>query len=125
MIISIRLLIIITAIVLLVLDFLFYATKRLGETYGMLWLFISIFMLLGGILKKDWSAFDHVDSKLLIPLLLIMGFLVIIMFIVTVSLSVLTRQNHELAIHVSLLNQENEILLKSLSDKELTHEEPK
>ena len=118
MIISFRALLIISGFILLVLDFLMYSAKKMGESYGMLWIVVSVALILTGYIKKDWSAFTYIDSKLLIPLLTIIAILVLLMFLVTSSISVLTRQNQELAMQVSLLNQENETLVKRIIGKE-------
>lgn len=118
MIISFRALLIISGFILLVLDFLMYSAKKMGESYGMLWIVVSVALILTGHIKKDWSAFTYIDSKLLIPLLTIIAILVLLMFLVTSSISVLTRQNQELAMQVSLLNQENETLVKRIIGEE-------
>ncbi len=109
-----RLILIVVGIVIIVVDFIMYAIKKMGESYGLLWMFIGAFTLVVGIIKRDWSAFSIIDNKLLIPAIIIILIILLLLFLMSSTISVLTRQNQELAMHVSLLNQENEVLIKKL-----------
>ena len=50
--------------------------------------------------------------------MIVVAIIMILMFLVTSTISVLTRQNQELAMQVSLLNQENETLVKRVVGEE-------
>ena len=113
-----RLILITLGIAIIVVDFIAYSVKKMGESYGLLWMFLGAFTLVVGIIKKDWSAFSAIDNKLMIPAMIIIIIVLLLIFRMSSTLSVLIRQNQELAIHVSLLNQENELLVKKLIGEE-------
>ncbi|MEE0523826.1 MAG: hypothetical protein UC384_08475, partial [Lachnospira sp.] len=62
---------------------------------------------------SGWSKRFN-DVIYIAPFVIIIVF-VCIMFYITKEISVLRRKNQELAMHVSLLNQENERILKELT----------
>jgi hypothetical protein len=113
-----RLILITLGIAIIVVDFIAYSVKKMGESYGLLWMFLGAFTLVVGIIKKDWSAFSAIDNKLMIPAMIIIFIALLLIFRMSSTLSVLIRQNQELAMHVSLLNQENELLVKKLIGEE-------
>ena len=113
-----RLILITLGIAIIVVDFIAYSVKKMGESYGLLWMFLGAFTLVVGIIKKDWSAFSAIDNKLMIPAMIIIITALLLIFRMSSTLSVLIRQNQELAMHVSLLNQENELLVKKLIGEE-------
>lgn len=86
------------------------------------WSAFAVVLILLGIVPglSDWSKvvpIEAVPAFVLINLAVIFSF-----FYLSCAISQLLRKNQELAMHVSLINQENEIILQklkeSLSDKE-------
>ena len=72
---------------------------------------------------SDWSKVvpqEAIPAFLLISLAVIFSF-----FYLSCAVSQLLRKNQELAMHVSLLNQENEIILQKLKDRLTDEEEEK
>ena len=105
------------------------AKRQMTESFCIFWGMVSALLIVGGIVLRpvEWSKYISWSGLVIICLgglgLLVSG------FYFSVWISKLMRQTTELAIQVSLLNQENEILLKQLAKQEAainygeTHEE--
>lgn len=110
-------------IVFLVLSFRAYARQNLTDSMGLGWGIFSILLVIGGsiIRKTDFSGAVSLRLCMLVTLLFL--FLIGILFGISVSVSRLRMKNQELAMQVSLLNQENERILHKL--KKITGESTK
>lgn len=97
------------SILLLVIDFLAYAKKKLTEGFGLIWALLAILLMVAGILLLA------AERVILVVLTLLMVILMLFLFGVSRAVSVLTMKNQELAMQVSLLNQENESILQDLA----------
>lgn len=101
--------------------FLAYARHRLTESFGMVWGLIAVCLLAVGIvlLVSRQGVTAACVIAVLLFVLLVMG-----LFGLSQVVSVLLMKNQELAMQVSLLNQENESILQELAaEKEKsTHE---
>ena len=104
--------IIILGVFLLSVTFSNYVRGKLREKATFLWGILAIAMILSGAVPvlSGWSKRFN-DVIYIAPFVIIIVF-VCIMFYITKEISVLRRKNQELAMHVSLLNQENERILK-------------
>ena len=100
-----------TGIVFLLWDFYSYAKQKLNESMGMIWGFVSIALIITGAVR---ALSGEVSEWLLICLFIICLLLLFLLFKVTKAVSVLTMKNQELAMQVSLVNQENEKILHQL-----------
>ena len=94
------------------------ARKKLTETISMLWGFISIVLIVAGLvlLPFDWTP--HITPGALIIVALAFTVLVQGTFYLSCLLSYTMRKTQELAIQISLLNQEHikvDYYLSSLS----------
>lgn len=98
----------------LILNFVTYVRKNLTEKFTWLWTLFALVMILSGVVPGlyDWSSTLDKSGFIAVG---IMAFLVILfLFIITKEIAELKRRNKELAMHVSLLNQENERILARL-----------
>ena len=107
----VKIALIVTGILFLVLDFLAYAKQRLTENIGLGWgLFSTLLIITGAVLNPD-----KMDGDVIYLLIFLLGlFLLFVIFAICKSVSVLIMKNRELAMQVSLLNQENERILHEL-----------
>lgn len=107
----VKIALIVTGILFLVMDFLAYARQKLTENIGLGWgLFSLLLMLAGAVLNPDKARGDVVYL-----LIFILGlFLLFVIFGICRAVSVLIMKNRELAMQVSLLNQENERILQEI-----------
>ncbi len=112
-----------TGILLLVLNFTFYVKKRIYEDLALVWVVASILEIVVGLLPFWDVKIGEVGIKIFIPLTAALSVSAIILFVVSASMSVLNKKNQELAMQVSLLNQENEMILKRVKKLEDCDEE--
>ena len=108
---------VIEGIVLLLVDFVSFVYQKITVGIELCWsAFALVLILLGAVPGlSGWSKvipIEAVPAFLLISVVVIFSF-----FYLSCAVSQLLRKNQELAMHVSLLNQENEIILQKLSDR--------
>jgi heme A synthase len=89
-----------------VFDFIAYSRQRLIEKYAFLWALAGAVLILTGVVPvlAGWK----IVAGLLLLILLLM------LYTMSRSISELTRKNQELAMQVSLLNNENEQMLAAV-----------
>lgn len=100
--------------VLMVLDFLAYAKKKLTDGFGLIWLLLAVLLAGAGI------ASLVAKQAVFMVLLVLMVVLILFLFGLSQVVSVLVMKNRELAMQVSLLNQENEGILQELEQMKET-----
>lgn len=101
---------------LLLLSFLSLVKKKMTEGFSLGWAVGSVLMIIIGIVPclSDWTM--KLSTTHIIALLLFSAFVVGFIFRMSKSISQLTMKNQELAMQVSLLNQENERILFELEE---------
>ena len=112
-------------IVLLIVDFVSFVYQKITVGIELCWSAFAVVLILLGVVPglSDWSKVvprEAIPAFLLISLAVIFSF-----FYLSCAVSQLLRKNQELAMHVSLLNQENEIILQKLKDMLTDEEEEK
>ena len=106
-----RILLTLTGILFLVLDFRAYVRQKLTDTMGILWAFVSIVLIITGVVALPRN---QEYNYMIILLFIVCLLLLFLLFKVSKTVSVLVMKNQELAMQVSLLNQENERILHKL-----------
>ena len=110
----IRLFLIIVGLSFLLLTFLTFITKKISPGMGVLWVLASFVLFVMGFLPV-WETWMRLVSRPVTIMVFILGLAFLIgLFLVCLSVSNLLSRNRELAMQVSLLNQENEQILKEL-----------
>lgn len=107
----IRILMVGTGILFLVLAFWAYTRQKLNDSMALIWAFVSIALMITGAVP---AVSKHLNESLLIFMFIICLLLLFLLFKVSKAVSVLSMKNQELAMQVSLLNQENERILHKL-----------
>ena len=107
----IRILMVGTGILFLVLAFWAYTRQKLNDSMALIWAFVSIALVITGAVP---AVSKHLSESLLIFMFIICLLLLFWLFKVSKAVSVLSMKNQELAMQVSLLNQENERILHKL-----------
>ena len=107
----IRILMVGTGILFLVLAFWAYTRQKLNDSMALIWVFVSIALVITGAVP---AVSKHLSESLLIFMFIICLLLLFLLFKVSKAVSVLSIKNQELAMQVSLLNQENERILHKL-----------
>ncbi len=111
-----RLIMVLTGVFLFMLTLVSLVRRKMTESFCLTWGLISIILILSGILLRPYgiSAYISVTGLLLI---LIIGFSVLFgAFYITSKVSELARKNLELAIQITLLNQENRMIMEKLEE---------
>ena len=110
-----RLFMIAAGLVILSMTIVSLAKKHLTEAFCIVWGIVAAMLICAGIILRpaQWSIYISWNGLLLV----LLGAVLVLAaaFLFSVRMSVLTRQVKELAIQVSLLNQENEMILRELS----------
>ena len=88
-----------------------YVRQKLTDTIGLLWAFVSVALILPGVVSVPGA---REEEYLVVLLLAVCLLLLILLFKLSKVVSVLSMKNQELAMQVSLLNQENERILHRL-----------
>lgn len=107
----VRILMVGTGILFLVLAFWAYTRQKLNDSMALIWVFVSIALVITGAVP---AVSKHLSESLLIFMFIICLLLLFLLFKVSKAVSVLSMKNQELAMQVSLLNQENERILHKL-----------
>lgn len=112
---GLRLLMIVIGVVILGFTIMSLAKKHMTESFCIVWGIASVVIICGGIILQptEWSKYISWGGLMLI--LFGAVFLLSGAFYFSVRISRLTREIRELAIQVSLLNQENAMILAELT----------
>lgn len=111
---GLRIFMIIVGLVILAATVVSLSRRHMTESFCIAWGAISVMVICAGIILRPsgWSKYISWGGMLLI----LLGATVLLVgaFFFSVRISRLTRQVRELAIQVSLLNQENAMILREL-----------
>ncbi len=109
-----RIIMVVAGCLFLILNFVTYVKKNLTEKFTWMWTIFCIVMILSGIVPglNSWSF--KFNSWGYMALCIILVLIVQFIFIITKEIANLKKRNKEIAMHVSLLNQENERILAEL-----------
>ena len=105
-----------TGVCLLIITTTSLAKRKMTESFCLAWGLISVVLILAGFILRPagWSRYL---SNMGMVLALMIGFTIIyVAYFLSAKVSELSRKNQELAIQVSLLNQENERVLERLEE---------
>lgn len=114
----IRIVMVIAGLIILAASVSSLAKRHLRENFCMVWGIVAVMFIVAGIVLNPvyWSKYISTSGTII---LLIVAVCVLWSFFVScVQISLLDRKNLELAMQVSLLNQENESILKRLEELE-------
>lgn len=111
-----RLAVIGMGVLLLAMDFLALVYRKITEGIGMCWCVLAVVLIMLGTVP-GLCAWTQAVPKEAAPALLLAGAVFLLAaFYFSSLISQLLRKNQELAMHVSLLNQENESILEELKE---------
>lgn len=88
--------------------------RKLREQFCLLWGVVSVLLVLAGIFLRPTVWWQYISETGTILVILFALCLIGCLFFLSVHISVLGRKTQELAMHVSLLNHENEQILAEL-----------
>lgn len=113
-----RLFVIVMGIWLLVMAVLSLAKRKMTEQFCLAWAIVSVLLVICGVLLNPSELDRYISIRVLILIFLIAIGAVWILWFISTQLSVLSRKNQELAMQISLLNQDSERILRKLDHLE-------
>ena len=108
--------IIILGVVLLMKAVLSLAKRKMTEPFCLVWAILSCLMIIAGLLLQPHQLDHYVSKRVLILILLMVLSAVWGLWFISTQVSILMRRNQELAMQLSLLNQDSEKLMKELKE---------
>ena len=113
-----RVFVIVMGVWLLVMAVLSLAKRKMTEQFCLAWAIVSVLLVICGVLLTPSELERYISMRILILILLITIGVVWILWFISTQLSILSRKNQELAMQISLLNQDSEQILKKLNHLE-------
>lgn len=107
---------IVLGIYLLVITILSLAKRRMTEQFCLLWGFLAVVMIVFGVTVNPSELYRYISKEGLMIVMLGILLIVYAAWFLSTQVSILMRKNQELAMQISLLNQENEQILQTLHD---------
>ena len=92
------------------------AKRRMNESFCLAWSIVSLALFAAGIVLRPAEWQKYISGKALALVLIIFTAIFYAAYFTSLKVSEITRKNQELAIQVSLLNQENERILRRLAE---------
>ena len=84
------------------------------EEIGLLWSFFSVLIVGIGLIPGSLSWLGYIRRSMALVLFGFVFFFLLLLWYLSIVISQLLRRNQELAMQISLLNQENEQVLRKL-----------
>lgn len=112
----IRIGLILMGIILMILSFYKNAVRKLTVNIAVVWEILGIVLILVGAVPAFSSWCYRIGAGTAIAMFVIILLIIVQTFQFTKLISSLTIKNQELAMHVSLLNQENERIMKQVEE---------
>lgn len=111
-----RLFLVVFGMILIWLTLASLARRRFTDQFCMLWGLIAVCMVLGGILLNPTEISRYISNTGLVLVLIIFSGVLYMAWCFSREISSLTRKNQELAMQLSLLNQEHDQVQKLLQE---------
>ena len=109
---------VVMGICLFVMAILSLAKRKMTEPFCLAWVCVSVLIVICGILIEPSELDRYVSLRVLILILFITIGVGWILWFISTQISILRRRNQEIAMQISLLNQDSERMMKRLEDLE-------
>ena len=113
-----RLFVIVSGVFMVVRAILSLAKRKMTEPFCLAWVCVSVLIVICGILIEPSELDRYISLRVLILILFITIGVGWILWFISTQLSILRRKNQEIAMQISLLNQDSERMMKKLEDLE-------
>lgn len=115
-----RLIIALTGVGLFAITLSSLARRKMTESFCLTWGLVSVMLIIAGMVLRPYGIADLMSVTALVVIIVVGYCLLGGFFYITAKVSELTRKNQELAIQVSLMNQENQIMMEKI-EKLMVH----
>lgn len=109
-----KLFVIFLGIFLLIKAIISLAKRKMTEQFCLVWAVISGLLIVIGVLLQPSQLDHYVSNRILILILLMVIGVVWGLWFISTQVSILRRKNQELAMQISLLNQDSEKIIKEV-----------
>ena len=109
-----RLFVIVAGAYMLVKAVLSLAKRKMTEPFCLAWAVLSALMILSGILLNPSQLDGYISTRGLILIIIIVSGILWGLWFISTQVSILKRRNQELAMQISLLNNDCEKILREL-----------
>lgn len=109
---------IVMGIYFLFMAILSLAKRKMTEPFCLAWAVVAVLIIICGILIDPSELDRYISLRVLVVILLITAGVVWTLWFISTQVSILRRKNQELAMQISLLNQDSEKILKRLEELE-------
>ena len=118
--IALRIVLILLGCYLLVMTLLSLARRKMSEQFCLVWALMSVLMVLPGLLLKPSSIERFISARGFILIIIALFGVLWGLWFISTQVSILIRKNQELAIQISLLNQDIERLSTEIEEYKKT-----
>lgn len=109
-----RLFVIVAGTYMLLKAILSLAKRKMTEPFCLAWAVLSALMILSGILLNPSQLDGYISTRGLILIIIIVSGILWGLWFISTQVSILKRRNQELAMQISLLNNDCEKILREL-----------
>ena len=95
-------------VVFFVLNFMLYSKKRMYEPFMFTWVVISLLGVIFGLYTRPWGYVGEPGAPVILVLSMVLIVILFAIFVYSSIISIHIFKTQELAMQVSLLNEENE-----------------
>ena len=90
------------------------AKRKMTESFCLAWVVLSALMILSGILLNPSQLDGYISTRGLILIIIIVSGILWGLWFISTQVSILKRRNQELAMQISLVNNDCEKILREL-----------
>lgn len=119
----VQILLIAAGAIILIVDVALLAKRKLSEPISVTWGFAAIIFILAGVFLRPNGWINYISPAGLIMLSILVVLALIGLFLASSRMSELIRKNTEMAMNISLLNQEIVELKKDIAENHRRIEE--
>lgn len=109
-----RLFVIVAGTYMLLKAILSLAKRKMTEPFCLAWAVLSALMILSGILLNPSQLDGYISTRGLILIIMIVSGILWGLWFISTQVSILKRRNQELAMQISLVNNDCEKILREL-----------
>ena len=109
-----RLFVIVSGVFMVVRAILSLAKRKMTEPFCLAWAVLFALMILSGILLNPSQLDGYISTRGLILIIIIVSGILWGLWFISTQVSILKRRNQELAMQISLLNNDCEKILREL-----------
>jgi len=118
-----QIIVIVAGVLIFILDIGLLAKRRLSEPVAITWGFVAVIFIIGGIVLRPNGWIKYMSPAGMILLILVGFCLFYGLILASIHISETMRKQAEMAMNISLLNQEIVELKKDIAEKEKELEE--